>query len=162
MRISECLHTARPSSQLLGAVTAIEILLQDQAEGYKVLERRLLALLGDTAKQTFSIEEILRARHEYVHKGIDCDNFHVAAKAISLSICALLVFASVATKLSSKVAILRYLDMIFLAEQQGEEVLKTLINHERSIPTFAFRQFVSEMGKKLETLEQSEPDEATE
>jgi hypothetical protein len=46
IRLSDAIHSVTPSSQLLGAVTSMEILLASQTEKYDSLTNRLSALLG--------------------------------------------------------------------------------------------------------------------
>src|SRR5262249_11412650 len=59
IRLADAIHASDSSSRLLGAVTSIEILLADQLDGFEMIQRRVLALLGNAAGNRYNSHGIL-------------------------------------------------------------------------------------------------------
>ncbi len=91
-----------PAGQLLGVVTAIEILVADQIETYDQMRQRIGAFLGPTAFAQYAVEAVLRARHRYVHQGDPEPAQAVVPPAIGLALAALLRYAAAAPAFPDK------------------------------------------------------------
>lgn len=114
IRLSDALHASAEADQLLGSVTAIEILLTEQPERFDVIKNRVETLINRHAYSYFETELVLKARNSYVHQGIDPDDRTLALKSTGLSLCCLLTYAEAAARFKSKSSFLSYLDFIRL------------------------------------------------
>ncbi len=94
VRLAEALYVRTPAAQLLGAITAIEILVSDPIETYDQMRRRIGALLGREALDQYTVEGVLRARHRYVHQGDPEPARAMVPPAIGLALAALLRYAA--------------------------------------------------------------------
>lgn len=117
LTLSEALHAASPATQLLGAVTSIEILLSDIGNPYEIIHRRLASLAGDITVDNYDAEDVFKARHRFVHKGEKLDDEILSIKAIALGLSCLLNFANAAQSFNSKVELVQYLDFIFVSKK---------------------------------------------
>ncbi len=110
VRLTEALYVRPPAAQLLGAVTAIEILVSDQIETYDQMRRRIAALLGREALDQYAVEGVLRARHRYVHQGDPGPARAMVPPAMGLALACLVRYAAAAPAFPDKGALLDYLD----------------------------------------------------
>ncbi len=117
IRLSDALHVIKGAEQLLGSVTAIEILLTDQPERFDVIKNRIETLINPQAYSDFETEKVLKARHSYVHQGLSPDIQALALKSTGLSLCCLLTYAEAAPRFTSKSSFLAYLDFIRLGQK---------------------------------------------
>lgn len=117
IRLADAIHSISPSSQLLGSVTAIEILLSELGDPYDVIKKRLSSLIGSDAYALHNGDNIFNARHRYVHRGDEIFEFKMSTEAIVLSILALLNYSNATTKFSSKQDLLNYLDFVISSER---------------------------------------------
>ena len=113
VRLADALHTVDCVSQLLGAVTALEIMLLGPEARYPLLEHRRQALLGATATKNYQVEVVLNARHAYVHKGLNNVDQALASRAVYLSLSCLLRFSQVASLFSNKDQLWSYPDFAY-------------------------------------------------
>lgn len=117
IRLSNALHASTGADQLLGSITAIEILLTDQPERFEVIKNRVETLINRHAYSYFQTEMVLKARNSYVHQGIDPDDRSLVLKSTGLSLCCLLTYAEAAVRFRSKSSFLSYLDFLRLGEK---------------------------------------------
>ncbi len=117
VRLSESIMSTDSASQLLGAVTAIEILLTHQGEPYQSNGRRLVALLGKEASERMDSDAVFHARHEYVHRGLSLDLHDVAKRALALSMLALFRYSYLAYNFRDKSTLVDYLDFIWYSDK---------------------------------------------
>jgi hypothetical protein len=118
LRLADALHTPNPSVQLLGAVTAMEILFGiEEGQKYDVYRQRIIALLGATAVERFEIKAIFQARHQYVHEGRDVKDEDVPYQAVRLALACLLHYTQSMATFADKRAFITYLDFVYQAEQ---------------------------------------------
>jgi hypothetical protein len=128
IRLSDALHLASPSARLLGAVTSIEILISNHGDSYDLNLRRLAALLGDEAIEKYDAKSVLRARHLYVHKGEEIEDYGLPMNAIGLALSSLLRYAEIAQFSQNKTALLEYLDFL----NSGRKLSTNWSNAERT------------------------------
>jgi len=121
IRLSDALHVTTGADQLLGAVTAIEILLANQGDSFETIGRRIETLIGPNAYKDFQTEMVLKARHLYVHQGIDPVDRALTLKSTGLSLYCLLTCAEAAARFKSKPSFLSYLDFIRLGEMTASD-----------------------------------------
>lgn len=146
IRLSDALHVIKGAEQLLGSVTAIEILLSDQPERFDVIKNRIETLINSQAYSVFETEKVLKARHSYVHQGlIGPDIQALALKATGLSLCCLLTYAEAAPRFTSKSSFLAYLDFIRLGQRatsswsdSDRTVFGTFVRHSSHRCEFPF------------------------
>ena len=133
-RLSDAIHSPNIATQLLGAVTAIEILLSEPGDSYDDIVRRLSALLGKQALDTFAVQEIFQARHLYVHKGEEPEMFSsIGSKSIGLALNTIFRYSDLALQFSTKQYIIDYLGLIDKAyriqEDLGSQALAKILRH---------------------------------
>jgi hypothetical protein len=116
VRLATAIHAPTYTDQLLGAVTSIEILLSgdEQSPTFKMKQTRLETLIGKNNAEKYEFDQVLRARHAYVHKGEDTTDRRLPLQAICAALHTLLIYAQVAHKLKSKNALITMLDIINL------------------------------------------------
>jgi hypothetical protein len=138
IRLSDAVHTLTPATHLLGAVTAIEIMLSVKGEKYDTNKTRIKALLGENFYNKFDVTSIMNARHAFVHDGIEPDNKEIANSAIALALSCLLIYAELAIKFKKKIEILHYLDFIenvenylVAVEEVKLPVFNAFVKHQR-------------------------------
>lgn len=117
IRLSNALHASIGADQLLGSVTAIEILLTDQPERFEVIKNRIETLINPHVYGYFKTEMVLKARNSYVHQGIDPYDRTLVLKSTGLALCCLLTYAEAAVRFKSKSSFLAYLDFIRLGQK---------------------------------------------
>lgn len=110
VRLTEAIHSPKLSTKLLGAVTAIEILLTDQPTDYKTIKNRISALLGSDLSNQYNVEIILKTRHEYVHEGKEVLNEKTPVNAVALALSCILAYLDIVKLFSVKSSLLTYLD----------------------------------------------------
>jgi hypothetical protein len=96
VHLAETMHGSRLETQVLGAVTSLEILFGDD-DRYKVTGRRIVALLGQDAEQRWNAKGVIEARNKYVHQGTEIELATIADNAIELALACILRFAAVAS-----------------------------------------------------------------
>ncbi|PAD73244.1 hypothetical protein CHH67_20355 [Paenibacillus campinasensis] len=117
LRLSSAIHSLDYSSQILGCVTAIEILFSEQGDGFGLIKKRVRALVGQMY-DSLSVEEVFNARHLFVHKGTSIDDQSIALKAIKLAIEVLIYYSKSTQKgITSKKQMSEYLDVIYTANK---------------------------------------------
>ena len=109
-RLARALFAVDSSERLLGAVTAMEILLATGRIGYEKIKDRLVALLGDEVGQALRAKDVFEARHKYVHEGKRFET-GLADHAVRLAAAALEVYLLVSEEIEDKESIGRYLDL---------------------------------------------------
>jgi hypothetical protein len=102
---------------LVGAVTSIEVLTTNRGDSFECAKRRIASLIGDASYGFYHADDVMRARHRYVHSGIEPDDPRVVADATALAFCCILRFVSIACNFPSKDAVLAYLDLIAAASR---------------------------------------------
>lgn len=112
IHLTGALHQVGLAAQLLGSVTALEILVSDEADSYVQLKRRLTALIGEAAFCSFEGEDVLKARHQYVHRGVEPKAPAIALHATGLALCCLLRYAEASSVCGSRTDLLAYLDFL--------------------------------------------------
>lgn len=137
------LHSPNIATQLLGAVTAIEILLSESGDSYDDIIRRLSALLGKQALDSLAVQEIFQARHLYVHKGEEPEMFSsISSKSIGLALNTIFRYSDLALQFSTKQYIIDYLGLIDKAyriqEDLGSQALAKILRHTANykVPPF--------------------------
>lgn len=143
--LSSAVHSPALSSQVLGAITAIEILVSEQGDSYDTIRGRLSALLGTECTAAHQVEEILNTRHLYVHRGEEAEDSTVAVRAVSLGLSSLFRYAMAAPRFSSKRHLVEYLDLLTQADRFAQSwtenensAFSGLLRHEREGFTFPF------------------------
>ncbi len=138
LAIADAIQAITPSTQLLSAVTALEILLAGNDETFASVQRRLGALLGTTAIERYNAEGILKARHGYVHEGDKLEVSLIPLRAIGLGISALARYAEAAQAFPHKQAVMDYLDFIDKADRaryawtkEEQEAFDRFLRHKR-------------------------------
>lgn len=150
IRLSDAVHSIIPSSQLLGAITSIEILLTHQTDKYESIKERLLALLGTDAVLKHNIESVLHSRHLYVHQGEEVSERSIPVKAVGLALSCLLRYAQIAPNFSDKNKLIEYLDFIYKSDkvspcwtEEESRAFAVLQKHARSAHEFPFMELVN-------------------
>ncbi len=117
IRLADAIMSIEGSSQLLGAVTAIEMLLTQSNDKYESNGRRLGALLGKEVLETLDADGVFHSRHMYVHRGLKPERSDVAHRAIMLSMLAIFRYAYLAYEFNQKTALVDYLDFVSLSDR---------------------------------------------
>ena len=104
-------HSEMPERRLLGAVTAMEILLSDDLGRYETTERHLEILVGEKSRHSFRAKEVFRSRHAYVHRGQRISDPTLPLAATRLALLCLVRFAQCAPRFRSRTEMMDYLDM---------------------------------------------------
>jgi hypothetical protein len=112
-RIFDALHARSSGESLVGAITAIELLLlSDQGkDSYDVLQKRLGALVGEHWARFYHSARVVDGRHRYIHQA-EKPPADLAIAAIGLAACALHAVAELASLGTSKSDLLRRLDYV--------------------------------------------------
>ncbi len=152
VRLSDAIHSVTPSSQLLGAVTAMEILLASQSEKYESLTNRLSALLGNESLIQHDVETVLQSRHLYVHQGQEIEEIEISLKAVGLALSSLLHYAKIAPLFSGKDELVNYLDFIHSGDNLSahwdevqQRTFHDLQEHERKTVELPFLESLSKV-----------------
>jgi hypothetical protein len=139
IRLAEVFHTLKPVNQLLGAVTALELLLGEHGDSFDVLQRRAVALLGESFIKEVGLKEVLQHRHLYVHRGQTFEDRNIPLRGASIAAAALLKFADLASKVPDKMSLLNYLDFVSKADgmcpsldEESRTHLNGLLKHSRA------------------------------
>jgi len=145
LMLADSVHAVNPSSQLLGSVTAIELLLADLGDSYEKIKGRLSALVGRDLVDRYDAEMVFQTRHHFVHKGERLKARIVALRAIALALLGLLNYADTAPAFSTKSDFLHYLDFISSADRLSKKwnsdekiAFSFLVKHKRQKHKFAF------------------------
>ncbi|MEP6879489.1 MAG: hypothetical protein ABI865_11625 [Nitrosospira sp.] len=155
IRLSDALHVTTRADQLLGSVTAIEIMLTDQPERFELIKNRIETLIGAPAYEHFKTEMVLKARNSYVHQGINLDDRALVLKSTGLSLCCLLTYAEAAARFNSKSSFLSYLDFIRLGQKTASDwtdsdrtAFTTFLKHKPGHYQFPFFKSAQSSEKK--------------
>lgn len=132
-RLARALFAVDSSERLLGAVTAIEILLATGRIGYERIKDRLVALLGHEVGRALKASDVFDARHKYVHEG---KRFEVglADQAVRLAAAALNIYVTVSEEIGDKDSIGRYLDFRCRCDELLEGDAGFLREHLKALP----------------------------
>lgn len=157
IRLSDALHVSNEADQLLGSITAVEILLSTASESFATIQKRIKTLIGHNSNDYFQTENLLMARHKYVHQGHCPNDRALTLKATGLSLSCLLTYSSAAHKFRSKSDFLAYLDFLYLGEaalanahKSERTVLRSLLKHQHDQHQFNF--FSLKKTKRSEVL----------
>jgi hypothetical protein len=71
-RLAAACFAANAESQVLGAVTSLEMLLSPDGD-FQRLEKRCAEIVADMDEGASLLRSLLKARHEHVHQGRDVD-----------------------------------------------------------------------------------------
>lgn len=112
VRLMEAVHSPKFSTMLLGAVTAIEMLITDQPTDYKIIKNRITTLVGKHLSSLYDLEKIMETRHEYVHKGKEVSDDKIATKALALALSCILAYSDIVTSFKLKSDLLSYFDFV--------------------------------------------------
>ncbi len=144
LRLSESVLSANFSTRLLGAITAIEILLTKEITPFKVTKHRVKTLLGESLCTQYKLENVFTTRNNYVHDGKEIEE-DMSTKAIALALACILSYSDIAHLFSSKDNILAYLDFISTSEeivsewnQQEQQSFQNLLRHAQNRQLFPF------------------------
>ena len=149
VRFSDAVHSVTFSSQLLGAVIAIEILLASQLDKYDTLKQRLSILLGIKTIDQYLLAPVFQARHLYVHQGEEVNSPDISFKAVALALEAILQYAKMVAHFPSKEKLLEYLDFVY----QGDNLSGIWTEKERQ----AFQELQRHERKSFELSFYSQP-----
>lgn len=145
LRLADAVHAISYSSQLLGAVTAIEILVAEMGDSYDTIKKRLCVLIGDDAVNLYQADAIFQARHRYVHKGEEVELYDLATNAVALALQSLLNYSNASFKFRSKLEIVQYLDFVALSNrissiwnEAQQRSLVRLLKHSPKLYSLAF------------------------
>lgn len=141
VRLSDAIHCSKEADQILGAVTAIEILITNQGDSYDTLKKRIAALVGQDAFDFFEAENVLYERNRYVHQGIEPAHGALPIKATALALSCILRYAEMAPKFNSKPSIVTCLDFLHL----GSKMAISWTQEEKS----AFEKFANHIPRRL-------------
>lgn len=126
----EGMHVPTPESQVLGAITSIEILLSGGRSSFEVIRTRLKELLGKRAYTYYRADEVFDARNEMVHSGKRCTDTQ-GYLALVLAVSALLAYAKVAYQSPRDTQLLKQLDFTSAAEKFMEEFKGAIIQWDK-------------------------------
>ena len=122
-RLADAIHSVELSAQVLGSVTSIEILLTEQGDSFETIKRRIIALIGMNSYSSLSVDDVLNARHIYVHRGKGIEDYDLALKSIMLGTNVIINFAELSTKgFKTKKQITDYLDLVYLANEYSKNM----------------------------------------
>jgi hypothetical protein len=111
LRLASAVSSDTSASQILGAVTTLEIVLTNRSDAFDTVEKRIRQLLTPDACNFFEVDRVLKQRHNYVHSGEEPAGNELPAKAIGLALTCLLQVARLACCFPNKETVLRYLDL---------------------------------------------------
>lgn len=113
-RLAQAVHDVSLSGQILGAVTALEILLAGESAPrgglFPHLRYLTARLVGPVVAKQFKLWKVFDARHRYVHAGREAEKEDVARGALILGVYALVHAAYLAELLGDKRELERYLE----------------------------------------------------
>jgi hypothetical protein len=145
IRLADALHFASASARLLGAVTSIEILISNHGDSYDSNLQRLSALLGEGAIIQYNAKSVLRARHLYVHKGEEIEDYDLPMKAIGLALSCLLRYAEATRFFKDKDSLVEYLDFVYHGQRLSDnwndaerKAFSELVKHNQKSHDFPF------------------------
>ncbi|MGE5480500.1 MAG: hypothetical protein ACM3U1_08765 [Chloroflexota bacterium] len=115
------MYVPSPMTQLLGAVTTMEILLSTGQSKMEIFKHRIEALVGSNIYKKYIVNSdqlkgILDLRNSIAHKGILCTDID-AKRAIELATIIIIAFCNLEEKLGSNSSILYHLDFIYNVKQ---------------------------------------------
>ncbi|MDC4225193.1 MAG: hypothetical protein MPW14_18140 [Candidatus Manganitrophus sp.] len=113
--LSNALHSVDPANQNLGAVTAIEILIANQGDSFESIKGRILSLIGETNFNYYKGNDVLRARHLYVHKALEPSGSAIANTSLALALVCLCEYSHLAQRFKAKSEVISYLDFLIAA-----------------------------------------------
>jgi hypothetical protein len=163
VRLASAILADSYTPQLLGAITCIELLLTNESQStrFAKIESRLSTLIGANLLEKYEFENILRARHAYVHRGEVVEARKYPLQVIGIAICALLLCANVAHRFKRKDSFLAYLDMLGLKEKlngwgdnQASEINHEILDEFKSnleLPIFEFVDYTIEFDHEYDT-----------
>ena len=134
LNLGIAVHATMPEGRLLGAVTAIEILLSDDFGRFETTKRRLQVIVGQRATQAFKADEVLKSRHAYVHRGQAIADPELPLFAVKLALTCLFRVAETAVRFRSRSEMLDYLEFaagssrVFWTNDE-KDALKKIIRH---------------------------------
>lgn len=145
LHLADAILARDASFQLLGAVTAIEIILNQDKISYKQAIRRVESLVGEQAFICYRGEFVFKARHSYVHGGKVVEDLAVAKAALALASQVLMTASLVIEKFDSHEHFMEYLDFVHKAEMLREHwkrnrvrSIKNLLKHYPDKPKDGF------------------------
>jgi hypothetical protein len=156
VRLADAVHSNTLATQLLGAVTALEILVAaDSSDSYEMARARIAALLGAPYAEKLHVSAVLSARHRYVHRGEEPTDLRLARNAIAIALLALLRYGKAASQFAGRNALIQYLDFVVKAatvrvqfSREEAVALEAVMKLDRSVmPTPFFRQLIEELGE---------------
>lgn len=107
------------TTQLLGAITSIELLLKSEQGKYNSLTDRLCGLLGSKFYKSFTEKKsIFDVRHNIIHDGANCTHDNVF-KSFYLYSFIVIAFSNLLKIFSSKKQIETYLELIYKHENEN-------------------------------------------
>jgi hypothetical protein len=153
VRLASSIHSSEHSTQLLGAVTSIEILLGEPKDKYDTVQHRLEMLFGKPTFDELKVDKLLKARHLYVHDGKDIEDKKLAGQTIALALSCLLCYAEAIQQFESKHTFGQYLNFIYEAEKVAKankwdevtkaEFRKLIYKHRQGRHVFDFEKTYS-------------------
>lgn len=112
VHVMRSFHNADRSVQVLGAVTAMEMLGTAGQSDFKALARRIEALVGPVDFERWRGGDTLAARHLFVHKGERVRRTSVANRALGLAMLAAYRAAELTRQLHGLADLHCYLDLL--------------------------------------------------
>lgn len=136
IRLTESVLSPSFSTQLLGAITAIEILLTFNSDSkFETIKKRTEILLGEKLYAQYETDLIFEARHEYVHKGKDVSR-NISAKALALAFSCILSYSDIAHLFKRTEKISAYLDFLGASEKiksewdlEQQQIFQNMVKH---------------------------------
>ena len=107
----ETINTTIPESQLIGAVTAMEVLLAISQTRFETIQFRVRLLLGEKPYDYYGADRIFKSRHAFVHEGSQGSASDVA-NGMVLAVSALAAVARIARDFPSHGAMIEYMEFM--------------------------------------------------
>jgi len=116
-----------------------------EQERYDNVKRRVGALLGPETTQQYMLDLVMKARHLYVHRGKDVPESELPIGALALALACVFRYAEVASMFANKDALLKYLNLIYAADEASpnwseaeQQAFGSMVLHERVRYDFPF------------------------
>ena len=119
IRLAEAFSSPTRSTQLIGAVTALEVLLSytNQGTGFSTIEQRIDALLGSSWASRLRVKDVFHARHSYVHQGTRITESSIVEAGLVLAVAVMMLYSHGLNAFADKNALLAYLDVRIAARR---------------------------------------------
>ncbi|WP_110515687.1 hypothetical protein [Herpetosiphon llansteffanensis] len=142
-RLYKSIMATTYTDQLLGAITALEILLTNdhRRTPYKKIKERVRTILGIELTDHYALERVFESRNNYVHRGTDLVERTIPLQALGLAVATLLRYADACIGYTTKDLLLSDIDRRLQKNRTNtsqQEQLHHLIDQPYNIPLFNY------------------------